>query len=56
VDGRVVYEDGALTQVDQDEILAAGRDAAAEWLRRNRPLIESSPLAVRIAERAYGRT
>jgi 5-methylthioadenosine/S-adenosylhomocysteine deaminase len=54
VDGRVVYERGRLTLIDEDEIFDAGRDAAAEWLRRNRPLIDSTPLAARIDERAYG--
>jgi cytosine/adenosine deaminase-related metal-dependent hydrolase len=54
VDGRVVYERGGPTLVDEDELLAVGRERAADWLRRGRPLIAGSALAGRIDERAYG--
>ena len=56
VDGRVVYEDGRLTLADQDEIFDEGRATASEWLRRSRRLIDSSALAARIDEKAYGRS
>jgi 5-methylthioadenosine/S-adenosylhomocysteine deaminase len=54
VDGRVVYEHGRATLFDEHEVLGAGRDSAAEWLRRSRPLIRASALADRVDERAYG--
>jgi 5-methylthioadenosine/S-adenosylhomocysteine deaminase len=54
VDGRIVYERGQPTLFDEHEVLGAGRDGAAEWLRRSRPLIGGSPLADRVDERAYG--
>jgi 5-methylthioadenosine/S-adenosylhomocysteine deaminase len=54
VDGEVVYERGRPTRIDEDEALEVGRDAAAEWLRRGRPLIAGTALGARIDERAYG--
>jgi 5-methylthioadenosine/S-adenosylhomocysteine deaminase len=53
VEGRVVYERDRLTLVDQEAVFADGQAAAAEWLRRNRGLIDRSALAARIDERAY---
>ena len=53
VDGTVVYEDGRLTQADQDVILADGKAAAGEWLRRNRGVIDGSALERRVDEIAY---
>jgi len=56
VEGNVVYERGGLTLANEDEIFAAGREAAAEWLRRNRPRLDASALAARIDKRVYGRS
>jgi 5-methylthioadenosine/S-adenosylhomocysteine deaminase len=53
VDGRVVYERGMPDRIDGDEIYDTARRAGAEWLRRGRTLIDGSPLAGRIDERAY---
>jgi 5-methylthioadenosine/S-adenosylhomocysteine deaminase len=53
VDGKVVYEGGEAALFDEREVLDAGRDGAAEWLRRSRPLIGGSALAKRIDQGAY---
>jgi hypothetical protein len=56
VDGKVVYEGGEAALFDEDEVLEAGRDSAAQWLRRSRPLIGGSALGDRVDPRAYGVT
>lgn len=53
VDGKVIYEHGRLTVGDQDEILATGKRAAGEWLRRNRSVIDGSALDARIDKQVY---
>ncbi len=53
VEGRVVYERDGPSRIDEDQVYRAAREAAAEWLRRSRPLIEGTALAARIDERAY---
>jgi 5-methylthioadenosine/S-adenosylhomocysteine deaminase len=55
VDGTIVYEHGRLTRVDQDVIIDEGKQAAAEWLWRNRGVIDGSALEHRVDKRAYGR-
>ena len=35
VNGRIVYADGRLQLADQEDLLADGRQAAAEWLHRS---------------------
>jgi 5-methylthioadenosine/S-adenosylhomocysteine deaminase len=53
VDGNVVYERDAPDGIDGAEIYDTARRAGAEWLRRGRGLIDGSPLAARIDERAF---
>ena len=39
VDGRIVYADGRLQLADQEDLLADGRQAAAEWLHRSEAML-----------------
>ena len=48
VDGRVVYADGRLQLVDQDELFEAARLGAREWVRRSRDVLEATGIARRI--------
>jgi hypothetical protein len=49
VGGEVICRNGVLTRVDADVAFAEGRAATAEWLSRNRTLLNESGLAARIA-------
>ena len=49
VGGEPICEHGQLTSIDPEVVFAEGRSATAEWLSRNRRLLERSGLAERIA-------
>jgi 5-methylthioadenosine/S-adenosylhomocysteine deaminase len=49
VGGEVICERGRLTRLDADVAFAEGRAATAEWLSRNRSLLDRSGLSTRIA-------
>jgi 5-methylthioadenosine/S-adenosylhomocysteine deaminase len=48
VDGRIVYANGRLVLANEKELLTAGREAAAEWLVRSRPVLERTGVTARI--------
>jgi 5-methylthioadenosine/S-adenosylhomocysteine deaminase len=48
VDGRIVYANGRLQLVDQDELYDVARRAAREWVARSRDVLEATGVARRI--------
>jgi cytosine/adenosine deaminase-related metal-dependent hydrolase len=48
VDGRVVYADGRLQLVDQDNLFDEARRGAREWVRRSRDVLEATGVSSRI--------
>jgi 5-methylthioadenosine/S-adenosylhomocysteine deaminase len=48
IDGRVVWSDGKLRTVDQDELYANGVELSREWLRRDRDILERTGLLARL--------
>lgn len=53
VDGSIVYERDKPMPFDEETVYTEAREAASEWLRRSRRLIDGSALAARVDERAY---
>lgn len=48
VDGRIVYADGRLQLANEGTLLANGRQAAREWLRRSHDILERTGVGSRI--------
>ena len=53
IDGRIVYEDGRLQLVDQDEIFEDGTRLAQEWLRRSKDVLAETRVLDRFHERYF---
>jgi len=53
VDGRVVYANGELRLVDQDEILDEARRASRTWVGRSRGILEQTGVINRIQEHFF---
>lgn len=54
VDGRVVYADGQLQLIDQDEIFEEARRGARVWVSRSRDVLESTGVIERIQPHFFG--
>jgi 5-methylthioadenosine/S-adenosylhomocysteine deaminase len=48
VGGDVIYEDGRLTHVDADRVLADAAAAGQEWIERSREILEGAGVAPRL--------